>query len=177
MPAFADVHEPPAQSQRETTRLALLEQLTAVISPDASTVYACKLDDSIRSWAGIETEDRAESGDCPSCNLVVIESDWMRYGYGNQAHKAKGPTVAPCRGCMESLDVDLNPLQVFYTEPTIRGGQNVQMHSAVNVARERAKIRKHVSLAEKARCAFFDRNSHPRMPLVPTPARLKRAGV
>jgi hypothetical protein len=28
-----------------------------------------------------------------------------------------------------------------------------------------------------ARCAFFDRNLHSRMPLVPTPARLKRAGV
>jgi polypeptide N-acetylgalactosaminyltransferase len=28
-----------------------------------------------------------------------------------------------------------------------------------------------------ARCAFFDRNLHLRMPLVPTPARLKRAGV
>jgi hypothetical protein len=27
------------------------------------------------------------------------------------------------------------------------------------------------------RCAFFDRNLHSRMPLVPTPARLKRAGV
>jgi hypothetical protein len=29
----------------------------------------------------------------------------------------------------------------------------------------------------EARCAFFDRNLHSRMPLVPTPARLKRAGV
>jgi hypothetical protein len=27
------------------------------------------------------------------------------------------------------------------------------------------------------RCAFFDRDSHSRMPLVPTPARLKRACV
>jgi hypothetical protein len=27
------------------------------------------------------------------------------------------------------------------------------------------------------RCAFFDRNLHSMMPLVPTPARLKRAGV
>jgi hypothetical protein len=29
---------------------------------------------------------------------------------------------------------------------------------------------------EAARCAFFDRNVHSRMPLIPTPARLKRAG-
>jgi len=28
-----------------------------------------------------------------------------------------------------------------------------------------------------ARCTFFDRNLHSRMPLVPTPASLKRAGV
>jgi hypothetical protein len=29
----------------------------------------------------------------------------------------------------------------------------------------------------EVRCAFFDGNLHSRMPLVPTPARLKRAGV
>jgi 4-methylaminobutanoate oxidase (formaldehyde-forming) len=31
--------------------------------------------------------------------------------------------------------------------------------------------------AMRVRCAFSDRNSHSRMPLVPTPVRLKRAGV
>jgi hypothetical protein len=34
-----------------------------------------------------------------------------------------------------------------------------------------------MKLSNGARCAFFDRNLHSRMPLVPTPARLKRAGV
>jgi hypothetical protein len=34
-----------------------------------------------------------------------------------------------------------------------------------------------VSFVAMARCAFLDRNLHSRMPLVPTPARLKRAGV
>jgi hypothetical protein len=33
------------------------------------------------------------------------------------------------------------------------------------------------AIVDMARCAFFDRNLHSRMPLVPTPARLKRAGV
>jgi hypothetical protein len=32
-------------------------------------------------------------------------------------------------------------------------------------------------IGSEARCAFFGRNLHSRMPLVPTPARLKRAGV
>jgi hypothetical protein len=34
-----------------------------------------------------------------------------------------------------------------------------------------------IMAGSNARCAFFDRNLHSRMPLVPTPARLKRAGV
>jgi hypothetical protein len=32
-------------------------------------------------------------------------------------------------------------------------------------------------LDDEVRCAFFDRNLHSRMPLVPTPARLMRACV
>jgi hypothetical protein len=37
---------------------------------------------------------------------------------------------------------------------------------------------KGISLLEvKVRCAFSDRNLHSRVPLVPTPARLKRPGV
>jgi hypothetical protein len=33
------------------------------------------------------------------------------------------------------------------------------------------------AINDTVRCAFLDRDSHSRMPLVPTPARLKRAGV
>jgi hypothetical protein len=96
-----------------------------------------------------------------------------------------GVTVMP-RGGSHSLQL-LNCTQITVTDVGIYGGASMGIvesgggggntYLRVLMTRRPLPDGTFRHLAINVRCAFFDRSLHSRMPLVPTPARLKRAGV